>query len=175
MWILSTVDRLYFGLILYSLYLTVGPWTVGEIIENHIGVIFVWGIFIGNEYLPGGFTYAYGFFQLLFFYLPLTLVLAHQVDRRLQSAENPTQHLSKFRLIWQHVPIGLLILLQSVMAYFLYLEYGAIAVLLCPLRTGSIIIAALLCYHVNAMPLSCLRSAASVWSPHGAINNNNAI
>ncbi|XP_029663755.1 transmembrane protein 62-like isoform X2 [Formica exsecta] len=176
LWILSTIDRAFYGLVLYSLYLTVGPWTVGEIIEDHIGVIFIWGIFIGNRYLPGGFTYAYGYFQLCCFYLPLMLIIAHRVDRRLQDAENPArQHMSKFRLIWHYGPTWVLILIQSIMTYILYLEYGIIAILLCPLRTGSIIIAALLCYYVNTMPLSCLRSAASVWSPHGAINNNNAI
>ncbi|XP_050451450.1 transmembrane protein 62-like isoform X2 [Cataglyphis hispanica] len=176
LWILSTIDKAFYGLMLYSLYLTIGPWTVGEIIEDHIGVIFIWGIFIGNRYLPGGFTYAYGYFQLCCFYLPLMLIMAHRVDRRLQEAENPArQTMSKFRLIWHYGPTWILILIQSIMAYILYLEYGIIAILLCPLRTGSIIIAALLCYYVNTMPLSCLRSAASVWSPHGAINNNNAI
>lgn len=55
---------------------------MGEIIEDHMGVIFVWGTFIGNMYLPGGLTYAYGFLQLICFHMPLTLILAHHVDRR---------------------------------------------------------------------------------------------
>jgi hypothetical protein len=79
---------------------------------------------------------------------------------RLQNAENSmgqSVSVSKLRLIWQNLPIGLLILIQSIMAYFLYLEYGIIAILLCPLRTGSIIIATLLCYYVKTMPLSRLR------------------
>lgn len=79
-------------------------------------------------------------------------------DFRLQEAENPArQSMSKFRLIWQYMATLILILIQSVMAYFLYLEYGIIAVLLCPLRTGSIIIATILCYYVNTMPISHLR------------------
>lgn len=55
---------------------------MGEIIEDHMGVIFVWGTFIGNIYLPGGLTYAYGFLQLICFHMPLTLILAHHVDCR---------------------------------------------------------------------------------------------
>lgn len=115
MWILSTIDRLFFPLVLYALYLTVGktefifhvfhhfittfrifcgfgkkknnknftgPWAVGEVIENRIGVVFAWGMFIGNVYLPGSFTYAYGFFQLFSFHLPLMMILAHQAERR---------------------------------------------------------------------------------------------
>lgn len=51
-------------------------------IENHIGIIFAWGTFVGNSFLPGAFTYAYGFFQLFSFHLPLMLILAHQADKR---------------------------------------------------------------------------------------------
>lgn len=51
-------------------------------IENHIGIIFAWGMFIGKSYLPGSFTYAYGFFQLLTFHVPLIVLLAHRVDKR---------------------------------------------------------------------------------------------
>lgn len=59
-----------------------GPWAIGEIIENDIGVIFVWGTFVGDTFLPGAFTYAYGFFQLFSFHLPLMFILAHLVDYR---------------------------------------------------------------------------------------------
>ncbi|XP_036149395.1 transmembrane protein 62 [Monomorium pharaonis] len=175
LWILSAVDKVFFVLLLYTLYFTIGPWTVGEIIEDHIGVIFVWGTFIGNMYLPGGLTYAYGFLQLICFHVPLTLTLAHHVDRRLREVECSSRAVSKFRMIWRFLPILILIFLQFVMGYILYLEYGTTAILLCPLRTGSVIVAIALYYYIATMPVSCLRSAASVWCPNGAIDNNNAI
>ncbi|XP_018367573.1 PREDICTED: transmembrane protein 62-like [Trachymyrmex cornetzi] len=175
LWILSAVDRVFYGLVLYTLYFAIGPWTIGEIIEDHTGVIFVWGTFIGNMYLPGGLTYAYGFLQLLCFHLPLTIILAHHIDRRLRDVECPSRVLSKFHTVWRLLPILIIILLQLVLGYFLYLEYGTTAILLCPLRTGSIIVAAALSYSIATMPVSCLRSAASVWCPNGAIDNNNAI
>ncbi|KAL0125186.1 hypothetical protein PUN28_004372 [Cardiocondyla obscurior] len=176
LWILSAVDRVFFGLVLYALYFAVGPWTMGEIIEGHIGVIFVWGTFISkNMYLPGGLTYAYGFIQLICFHVPLTLILAHHVDHRLKDAGCPSRASSKFRIVCRFLPILIILLLQFMMGYFLYLEYGITAILLCPLRTGSIFIAIALSYSVTMMPVSCLRSAASVWCPNGAIDNNNAI
>lgn len=175
LWILSAVDRVFYGLVLYTLYFAIGPWTMGEIIEDHTGIIFVWGTFIGNMYLPGGLTYAYGFLQLLCFHLPLTITLAHHIDHRLRDAECPSRVLSKFHTAWRFLPILIIILLQFVLGYFLYLEYGTTAILLCPLRTGSIIVAAALSYSIATMPVSCLRSAASVWCPNGAIDNNNAI
>ncbi|XP_071559664.1 transmembrane protein 62 [Temnothorax nylanderi] len=175
LWVLSAVDRLFFGLVLSTLYCAIGPWTVGEIIENQTGVIFVWGTFIGNMYLPGGLTYAYGFLQLIGFHIPLTCFLACHVDRRLQDAEcTPPRVWSKFKIVCWYSPCLIIILLQFFSGYTLYLEYGTVAVLLCPLRTGSILVAAALSYSVATMPLSDLRSAASVWCSNRAIDNNNA-
>ncbi|XP_015436785.1 PREDICTED: transmembrane protein 62-like [Dufourea novaeangliae] len=168
LWILSTVDRLCFPLVLYALYLTIGPWAIGEVIDNHTGVIFAWGTFVGNSYLPGAFTYAYGFFQLFSFHLPLMLILAHRVDKRLQSFNKPGhKSVSKVCILWQHLPITLLVIMQVSMAYFFWLAYGTLATVLCPLRTWSILLAIMLWHQVNTMPQSCLRSATAIWSPHG--------
>ena len=167
LWILSTVDRLFFPLVFYALYLTVGPWAIGEVIDNHTGIIFAWGTFVGNSYLPGAFTYAYGFLQLFSFHLPLMLILSHGVDKRLQNVNKPgNKSLSKVCLLWHHLPIMTLVVMQTCMAYFFWLAYGTLATVLCPLRTWSIFLALLLWYQVNTMPQSCLRLAMTIWSPH---------
>uniref|UniRef100_A0A1B6D3N4 Uncharacterized protein n=2 Tax=Clastoptera arizonana TaxID=38151 RepID=A0A1B6D3N4_9HEMI len=64
LWILANVDRFFYPIVLYPLYLAIGPWSVGEVIEGYIGVIFIWGTFINNSYLPGAFTYAYAYIQV---------------------------------------------------------------------------------------------------------------
>lgn len=64
LWILCTVDRLFYPLVFYPLYLTFGPWSIGYLIEDYIGIVFAWGIFIHGTFLPGSFTYAYGFIQV---------------------------------------------------------------------------------------------------------------
>ncbi|XP_011883013.1 PREDICTED: transmembrane protein 62-like [Vollenhovia emeryi] len=173
LWVLSSVDRVFFGLMSYTICFAIGPWTIGEIIEGHIGVIFVWGTFVGNMYLPGGLTYAYGFSQLISFHMPLTLILAHHVDCRLQDAEY-SRVSSKFHRACRFYPVTVLLPVQLLLTVFLYLEYGIMAVLLCPLRTGSILVAIALSYYIEKMPVSCLRSAASVWYPNGTIDNNNS-
>lgn len=101
---LSSVDRIFYPLTFYAVYLTVGvysiisfhplgsnysfkvvtalcvwtvifvnnicnvvlvgPWSVGAVIEGHVGAIFAWGIIVNGSYLPGSFTYAYGFLQV---------------------------------------------------------------------------------------------------------------
>ncbi|XP_023287605.1 transmembrane protein 62 isoform X2 [Orussus abietinus] len=163
LWILSTVDRLFFPLVLYALYLTIGPWAIGEVIENHVGVIFAWGIFVANSFLPGSFTYAYGFFQLFTFHLPLVLMLAHRIDRRLREIEKPPKKSPTFlQRLWSHVPFFALVALQISMVYFFWLAYGTIATVLCPLRTWSIFLAAWLWHQTHAMPQSCLSSYSVV-------------
>lgn len=79
---LSTIDRLFFPLALYPIYLTIGPWAFGYIVEDNLGIIFAWGIFIRGAYLPGSFTYAYGFLQMLIFQFPLVLIIAKCVKYR---------------------------------------------------------------------------------------------
>ncbi|XP_011498584.1 PREDICTED: transmembrane protein 62-like [Ceratosolen solmsi marchali] len=169
-WILSTVDRLFFPLVLYAAYLIVGPWTIGEIIDNHTGVIFAWGTFIGSSFLPGSFTYAYGFFQLLSFHLPLTLIIAHRVSQRLHLIEKPPIKSAALLLrLCEHFPFVLLVTLQATMIYFFWLAYGTVATIFCPLRTWSLFLAILLWYQVYQMPTKCLRSAAKVWCTHGEL------
>ena len=37
-----------------------GPWFLGELLEGHTGVVFVWGMFVYGSYLPLCLTYVYG-------------------------------------------------------------------------------------------------------------------
>ncbi|RWS09024.1 transmembrane protein 62-like protein, partial [Dinothrombium tinctorium] len=43
-----------------SIYIFQGPWFVGDLIDNHFGVCFVWGMIINGHYSPVGFTYVFG-------------------------------------------------------------------------------------------------------------------
>lgn len=65
LWMLSAVDITFWPLVLYPVYLTFGPWSIGYLVEDHIGVVFAWGIFVNGTFLPGSFTYAYGFIQVV--------------------------------------------------------------------------------------------------------------
>ena len=47
---------------LYFVFFT-GPWFLGELLEGHTGVVFVWGMFVYGSYLPLCLTYVYGAFQ----------------------------------------------------------------------------------------------------------------
>lgn len=82
LWLLSIIDRIFYPLILYEIYVIFGPWSFGEIIAGHFGIIFSWGVFVNETFIPGSFTYAYGFIQMFSCQFPLTLVLANNVFNR---------------------------------------------------------------------------------------------
>ncbi|KAK9508223.1 hypothetical protein O3M35_007931 [Rhynocoris fuscipes] len=167
LWILANIDRFFIPIVLYPLYIAAGPWAIGELIEGHIGVIFIWGIFINGTYIPGSFTYGYGFVQLLFFQGPLVVFTACALDRRLnkstnESNENPSS-VDFLRIIFQNLPFIVILVLQLGMAYAFWLAYGTMSVILGPIRLWPILLTIWACYHANTIPLRKIRSAGSAW------------
>lgn len=81
-WMLATVDAIFYPMVLYVLYLTVGPWAFGEVIDGHFGVVFVWGVLVNGVLLPGTLNYIHGFWQLLICQFPLINIIASNVRRR---------------------------------------------------------------------------------------------
>ncbi|KAK5643227.1 hypothetical protein RI129_007072 [Pyrocoelia pectoralis] len=162
-WILSSVDRIFWPLVLYPIYLTVGPWSIGYIVEDRVGAIFAWGIYVDGVFLPGSFTYAYGFIQLLTFQFPVTCILAHAVDCRIRALiqKRKLSYVTKLTL---HLPFLMVIILQLIMAYNFWLAYGTLAFIIGPLRTWSIIIAIGLWIMMLSLPEDCTWDAAKVWS-----------
>ncbi|XP_044749318.1 transmembrane protein 62-like [Coccinella septempunctata] len=166
LWVLSTIDRIFWPMVLYPIYLCFGPWSIGYIIEEHIGVIFAWGIYVKGTFLPGSFTYAYGFLQIVTFQIPLTFIMANGVDQRFQiQVLKPKRGKSKLTAMGMHLPFVILILVQLEMAYLFWLAYGTLAFILGPLRTWSVFLAMALWYQTLTYPTHCTRKAASVWTP----------
>lgn len=83
--LLVSVDELFWPIVLCALYVAVGkifyffptlkyyqflfcliynffqgPWFIGYIIDESIGICFVWGIILAGHFLPGGLTYFVG-------------------------------------------------------------------------------------------------------------------
>ncbi|CAG2066277.1 unnamed protein product [Timema podura] len=90
------------------------------------------------------------------FQMPITLLLAHALDRRLRNhgLEKPCTMLG---FVWQHALFVVLIGLQMMFAYFFWLAYGTMAFLLGPLRSWSIVLAVVLWHQANTLPEYCLR------------------
>ncbi|CAL4108459.1 unnamed protein product, partial [Meganyctiphanes norvegica] len=155
-WILVSVDRLFWPIIISTLYYPLGPWMVGEVLENHIGIIFAWGTFVNHSYLPGSLTYAYVFFQMMTFHIPLILALSHCVDVRYSSFYVDST-VGVARYFFRHVAVLAVITLQILLIYFFWLAYGTIGLFLGPLRTWAAILGTCLWYFAATLPKDKLR------------------
>lgn len=157
-WLLSTVDRIFLPLIGYCFYLTVGPWSIGEVIDNHMGIIFSWGIYVNGGYLPGSLTYLYGFFQLLLCQFPLICIFAKCVEVRFSRYVGiPEKQKSNFSRRMEHAPFIMIIAIEIVLAIFFWNAYGTLAFILGPFRTWSVIMHCVLWYMARNIPNKCLK------------------
>jgi hypothetical protein len=41
-----------------------GPWYIGEIISDHVGCMFVFGLYVNGHFIPGSLTFYYGLVQV---------------------------------------------------------------------------------------------------------------
>ncbi|CAN7993487.1 unnamed protein product, partial [Ixodes pacificus] len=59
MHLLVSVDVLFWPLLLFPVYVAVGPWFVGELVDGHYGVCFLWGTYLRGRLLPSGLSYLF--------------------------------------------------------------------------------------------------------------------
>ncbi|CAH1408269.1 unnamed protein product [Nezara viridula] len=162
-WIISNINTLFYPIVLYPLYITVGPWAVAEVLDGEYGIIFIWGIFINGTLIPESFTYSYGFLQLFLFHGPLVSFTAYSLDKRLSEPEvirSGNKLLWVLKLSGYQIPYLALLLSQLLMAYAFYLAYGSIAVLFGPIRLWPIVLVFWVWYHSKTLSLHKMRAAA---------------
>ena len=41
-----------------------GPWVIGEMMHGHLGALFVHGMYLKKQWIPGSLTYYYGIMQV---------------------------------------------------------------------------------------------------------------
>ena len=115
------------ALLAAPLYTAAGPWLLGHVLSDQLGMVFVWGTVLlppSPAYLPTATSWLYGCHHLATVQLPLILALA----LALNTARSAVRHL----------PLLLLALYQAWLAQGFYLAYGWLACLLGPLRIGHL-------------------------------------
>ena len=122
---------LYWPLVLAPLYLTIGPWFIGEVLSDSLGAVFVWGSLVRGSYLPTATTWLYGTYHLFFIHLPLIFASALIIHSRLFPSVYPL-----FDLLCRHAPMLFLTIEEAYLVYSFHLAYGPWAVILGPFRTG---------------------------------------
>lgn len=169
-WLLSSVDRLFYPLILFYSFILMGPWMVGEVIDGYTGWVFMWGIFVKGTFFPGTLTYLYGFNQLLLCQMPLLMVYAGMLDHKFRNEWNGRgqpqlkKNKTNCQAFWPHLPFALIIIVEVVLAGFYLVEYGIMSLLLCPLRFWSVVVHMYLFHQVYRLEEKSVREGIAVWS-----------
>ncbi|KAK7103093.1 hypothetical protein V1264_018058 [Littorina saxatilis] len=154
--LVARTGTIYYTLLGFLLYITFCPWFVGEFMTGHLGVLFVWGTFVKGTFIPGSLTYFYGIFQVLTFNVPLTLILGTTLDLRRQevvSRHVPSgwRRTTRWRLLLADLPFCLLVVFQTYVALTEFpTNYGTTAMVVSPVRGGSVLVAVILLYFAHA-------------------------
>eukprot|EP00092_Neocalanus_flemingeri_P032136 GFUD01034927.1.p1 GENE.GFUD01034927.1~~GFUD01034927.1.p1 ORF type:complete len:629 (-),score=170.63 GFUD01034927.1:311-2197(-) len=127
------------------LYVTFGPWHVGEILSGHVGFIFPWATIVRGTVLPSFYPYMFSFVHLAFFHFPLLWALVFKLHWRVaESLEN------KLSMALTNIPITLVMSMQAILLVVLYFYpsklgiFREIALLLAPVEIGTIFVGFLL-------------------------------
>jgi len=138
--LLASLDCMFYPLVLAPLYIAMGPWLIGEIVDGHYGVMFVWGTFVAGSYLPGSLSYLYAAIQLCLANLPTQICLALLVDRRRKRCFG-NQAPETFRaFLISNIPFLLCFLQQIWSMFSFFAAYGSVAAVLGPVKTWTTIL-----------------------------------
>ena len=138
--LLAHLPAFYWPLVLAPLYLTIGPWFVGELLTGSIGVVLVWGSFVQGVYIPTATTWLYGVYHLAIIHLPLLLATCLILHSRLTEDTQPWASHPYTRAIFRHTLMAALVMKQTYLVYCFHLSYGPLAVILGPYRTGHLLL-----------------------------------
>ncbi|XP_023338956.1 transmembrane protein 62-like [Eurytemora carolleeae] len=120
---------------LYPVYLAVGPWVVGSIIESEYGAIFAWGALVEDKFVPAQVGFLYYFLQFLIIHPGAVLACGHIIDSRNRLADSRCwfgfQHCSVFSIL---LVAGALSILFSIS---FWLQFGPLGFFVGPLCTWS--------------------------------------
>ncbi|XP_025424702.1 transmembrane protein 62-like isoform X2 [Sipha flava] len=157
--LLSNVNRLFYPLLLFYIYLCLGPWAVGELVTDSIGWVFPWGIYVKGKLIKDSYIYVYGFGQIITFQFPLTCILSHRLDKRMQTLPNIQYTLVNSPYIYIDLLFFFLIIWQIVCCVWFWGAYGWIATIFGPLKTWSIFIALWLWNEIRNISIREIRYA----------------
>ena len=123
-------DRIFYSLLSYVVYMAVGPWVVGTLVEGHTGAVFAWGSLVNRQLVEVQIPFAFYWLHCCLVHPVMVLVIGQLLDYR----NGLTGWLS-------HILVGLLLLLMTVLSLVtsitFWMEYGVLGFILGPLKTWS--------------------------------------
>lgn len=157
-WILASVDRIFWPVILYCLYLAFGPWVYCELADGHYGFVFASGIYLNGAFLPGSLTFFYGCAQLVFCECPLNWVYSRCLAKRYnQVIGMPVKNHRGWSKNFSQILFYLIILIETALSILFCVLYGVSAFFLAIFRTWSVVLNIWLYYSARNVPEHALR------------------
>ena len=134
---LAITNRFFYPVVMASLYISFGPWAFGFILDDHVGLLFPWGLFVDGHILPADVTHLYG----VFFMYPYLVMLIFGISLR-----RPRRAFENWALYWlkANVIFFIVMTLQLLHCIEFYLCYGLLATCLGICGVGRI----LFVYHM---------------------------
>ncbi|CAM1297477.1 SLC24A4 (predicted) [Pycnogonum litorale] len=154
------IDSLFYPLILMCIYFGVGPWFLGNLVEDEIGIVFSWGIVLRHEYIMERTTFLIGCSQMTFFQYPLTMAIAQSVYYRVKNLTDKDNdnscNLPSY--VARHLLFIFSLIFQFKSLYTYYKSYGILALVLSFTNLWYVIIAVILWSKANKLsklPKNC--------------------
>lgn len=157
-WILASVDRIFWPVVLYIFYLACGPWVYCELADGHYGFVFASGIYLDGAFLPGSLTFFYGCAQLLLCEFPLIWVYTRCLAKRYnQVIGMPVKNHRGWSKNFSQILFYLIIIIEIALSIFFCILYGVSAFFLGIYRTWSVVLNIWLYYLAQRVPEHSLR------------------
>ena len=128
------------SLIIFVIYMAVGPWVVGSLVEGRTGAVFAWGVVVDSTLVHSQVPFAYYFVHFGLIHPVVVLAIGHLLDFKygqMMDVGGGTGNCG----IMRHVAISVSLLLMMAFSVFLSLsfwhQFGSLGFLLGPLKTWS--------------------------------------
>lgn len=125
--LLSCVDTLFWPIVMIPIWLAIGPNFVGYLVDDALGVSFVWGVLIDGKFVHTGITFNVGSIFLLIVHIPTMMLLTSQTRACYESilATNAPESILNWRIIMWLLVSGIQLFIGSI----LFGAYGCCAYL----------------------------------------------
>ncbi|XP_065211992.1 transmembrane protein 62-like [Planococcus citri] len=144
--ILCDMNRFFYPLVLYPIYLLFGPWLIAYMVDDKIGVLFSWGIIIDGGYEPSWNLTSFGWKQGVM-HLFLIFHSANEVDKKFSRVINKQNYSSDFSiirclsLVWDNFFYTFFISFQILQTLFFWYSIGFLSLVIGPLTSWWLILA----------------------------------
>ena len=128
------------SLIIFVIYMAVGPWVVGSLVEGRTGAVFAWGVVVDSTLVHSQVPFAYYFVHFGLIHPVVVLAIGHLLDFKYGQMMDVGGGAGNCGMM-RHVAISVSLLLMMAFSVFLSLsfwhQFGSLGFLLGPLKTWS--------------------------------------